>query len=211
MFEEQTKLPDVNSSINEGVPASGDKGNEDDVQNVTQTVAKVHSEPAKAKEPSGMGATIQPNGLLKEVIIDGIHYMMTTLDEPKEACVLTTSATVPVCSAKCSEILEEVLTTPVIKKKTLGIHISKILRCISSKDFQKLIRDKEEAKCKEEEEKEDWNRMRQAKAEEKKLQEQVKHEKWELTQVEKAKVATIKALAAPHPKKKYQATKSITL
>ena len=96
------------------------------------------------------------DGLLKEVIIDGIHYTMTPLDELKEACVLTTSATVPVSSAKHSEILDKVFTTLVVKKKkTLGICMSKILRCISSKDFQKLIRDKEEAKCKEQEEKED--------------------------------------------------------
>ena len=170
MFERQTELPNVNSSINEGVPASGNKGNKDDVQNMTQTVAKVHSEPVKAKELSGMGATIWPNGLLKEVIIDGIRYTMTPLDELKEACVLTMSATVPVSSAKHSEILNEVLTTLVVKKKnTLGVHMSKFPRCISLKDFQKLMRDKEEAKCKEEEEKEDQKQMRQAKAEEKKL------------------------------------------
>ena len=202
MFEKQTELPNVNSSINEGVPASGDKGNEDDVQNMIQTVAKVHYKPAKAKEPSGMGATIWPDGLLKEVIIDGIHYTMTPLDEPKEACVPTTSATVPVSSAKHSKILDEVLTTPVVKKKkTLGVCMSKIPRCISSKDFQKLMRDKEEAKCKEEEEKEDQKQMRQAKAKEKKWQEQAKCEKWELTRVEKAKVAALKALATPHPKR----------
>ena len=63
------------------------------------------------------------------------------------------------------------------------------------------MRDKEEAKCKEEEEKENWKQMRQAKAEEKKQQEQAKHEKQELTRVEKAKVAAIKALATPHPKR----------
>ena len=148
---------------------------------MTQTVAEVHSEPAKVKELSGMGVTIQPNGLLTEVIIDGIHYTMTPLDEPKEACVPTTSVTVPVSSTKHSEILNKVLTTPVVKKKTLGVCMSKIPRCISSKDFQKLMRDKEEAKHKEEEEKEDQKRMRQAKAEEKKWQEQAKYEKQELT------------------------------
>ena len=160
MFEKQTELPNVNSSINECVPASGDKGNEDDVQNVTQTVAKVHSVPVKAKEPSGMGVTIWPDGLLKEVIIDGIHYTMTPLDELKEACV-PTSATVPVSSAKRSKILNKVLTTLVVKmKETPGVRMLKILRCISLKDCQKLMRDKEE------EENEDWKQMRQAKAEE---------------------------------------------
>ena len=58
VFEKNTELPNVNSSINEGVPASGDKGNEDDVQKVTETVAKVHSKPPKAKEPKDMAATI---------------------------------------------------------------------------------------------------------------------------------------------------------
>ena len=39
--------------------------------------------------------------------------------------------------------------------------------------------------------------MRQAKAEEKKCQQQAKREKQELTKVEKAKVAAMKALADP--------------
>ena len=73
MFEKNTELPDVNSSINKGVPASGEKGNEDDVKKVTETVAKVHSEPLKVKDPKGMAATIWPNGLLNEIIIDGVH------------------------------------------------------------------------------------------------------------------------------------------
>ena len=80
---------------------------------------------------------------------------MTPLDEPKEACVPTMSATVTVSSAKHSEIVK-LLTTPVVKKKkTLEVCMSKMLRCISSKEFQTLMREKEEAKHKEEEEKED--------------------------------------------------------
>ena len=116
-----------------------------------ETLVEVHSEPAKAKEPTGIAATIQPDGLLKEVIIDGVHYKMIPLEEPKKACVPTTSPTLPVSSAKRSEILDEFLITPVVKKKMLGIRMSNMPRCISSKDFQKLMRDKEEAKCKEEE------------------------------------------------------------
>ena len=128
MFEKNTELSNINSSINEGVPASGNKGNEDDVQKVTKTVAKVHSEPLKAKEPKGMAVTIQSDGLLNEIVIDGVHYSMTSLEEPKEACVLT-SPTAPVSSAKCSEILNDVLITLVIKKKKmLGVRMSKMLR-----------------------------------------------------------------------------------
>ena len=63
------------------------------------------------------------------------------------------------------------------------------------------MQDKEEAKCKEEEEKQDRKRMRQAKAKEKKRQEQAKCEKREMTRIEKAKVAAIKAIATPHPKR----------
>ena len=69
MFKKQTELPNVNSSINEGVPASGDKGNEDDVQNMTQTVAEVHSDPAKAKVPSGMSATIWLMGYSRKSLL----------------------------------------------------------------------------------------------------------------------------------------------
>ena len=82
---------------------------------MTETVAEVHAEDPILKKPMGMAATICPNGLFKEVIIDGMHYMMTPVDEPKEACVRTTSVTVPVSPAKCSEIVYELLTTPVVK------------------------------------------------------------------------------------------------
>ena len=119
-----------------------------------------------------MAVTICPDGLLKEVIIDGVCYTMTPLDEPKEASVPTMSLTIPVSSAKHSEIVDEVLTMPVVKMKTLGVWLLKILRCISLKEFQNLMREKEEVKCKEEEEKEDHKQMRQAKAEEKKCQQQ---------------------------------------
>ena len=140
MFEKNTELPDVNSSMNEGVPANGDKGNEDDVKKVTETVAKVHSELPKAKEPKGMAATIQPNGLLNKILIYGICYSMTPLEEPKEACVLTMSPTGPASSAKCSKILDDILVTPVIKKKKmLGVCMSKMPRCKSSKEFQNLM------------------------------------------------------------------------
>ena len=182
ILEKNTELPDVNSSINECVPARGDKGNEDDVQKGTKTVAEVHSEPPKAKEPKGMAAMMRPYGLLNKIVIDGICYLMTPLEEPKEACLLTTSPTAPVSSAKCSKILNDVLITPVVKKKkTLWVCMSKMLRCISSKEFQNLMQEKEEAKHKEEEAKEDRKRIRQAKVEEKKWLEEPKHEKWELT------------------------------
>ena len=109
MFKKNTELPDVNSSINKGVPASGHKGNKDDVQKVTETVAEVHSKPPKAKEPKGVAAMIPLDGLLNKIVIDGICYLMTPLEEPKEACVPTMSPTAPVSSAKCSEILDDVL------------------------------------------------------------------------------------------------------
>ena len=80
---------------------------------------------------------------------------MTPLDEPKEASVPTMSVTVPLSSTKHSEIFDKVLTTPVVKKKTLWVCLSKIPRCISSKEFQTLMREKEETKHKGEEEKED--------------------------------------------------------
>ena len=157
MFENQSQLPDVDTSINEGGPETSENPKEDTrTENVTETVAEVHAEDPKLKQPTGMAATICPDGLLKEVIIDGVSYTMTPLDEPKEASVPPTSATVPVSSAKCSEIVDEVLTTPVVKKKTLGVCMSKMPRCISLKEFQNLMREKEEAKHKEEEEKEDW-------------------------------------------------------
>ena len=66
---------------------------------MSETVAEVHAEEQK-KNLTGITATIHPNGLLKEVIIDGVCYTITPLDEPKEASVPTTSATVPLSSAK---------------------------------------------------------------------------------------------------------------
>ena len=67
-----------------------------------------------------MAATIDPDSLFKEVIIDGMRYTMTPLNELKEACV-PTSATVPVSSTKRSEIVDELLTMPMVKKMTLGV------------------------------------------------------------------------------------------
>ena len=138
MFENESQLPNVNMSINKGSPETHKKPTEDGRrQNVTETVAEVHAKDPKSKELMGIVATIHPNGLLKEVIIDGVCYAITPLNEPKEASIPTTSATVPLSSAKHSEICDEVLTMPVVKKKTLGICLLKILRCISLKEFQK--------------------------------------------------------------------------
>ena len=134
MFENQSQLRDVNMSINKGGPETSEKPKEDTrTENVTETVVEVHAEDPKLKEPMGMSATICPNGLLKEVIIDGVCYAITPLDEPKEASVPAMSATVPVTSAKQAEIVHDMLTTPVVKKKTLGVCLLKIPRCISSK------------------------------------------------------------------------------
>ena len=130
MFKNQSQLPDVNTSINDGGSETSEKPKEDTgKENVTETVAEVHVEDPILKKPMGMAATICPDGLFKEVIIDGMHYMMTPLDELKEACVPTKSVTVPVSSTKHSEIVDELLTTTVVKKKkTLGGHMSKMPR-----------------------------------------------------------------------------------
>ena len=120
MFKNQSQLPDVNTSINEGDPEMSEKPKEDTgEENVTETVAEAHAENSILKKPTGMAAIICPDGLFKEVIIDGMCYTMTPLDEPKEACVPITSATVPVSSAKCSEIVDELLTMPVVKRRRL--------------------------------------------------------------------------------------------
>ena len=109
MFENQSQLPNVNTSINEGGPETCEKPKEDTGrENVTETIMEVHAEDAKLKHLMGMAATICPNGLLKEVTIDGVHYAITPLNEPKEASVPTTSATVPLSSAIHSEIIDEV-------------------------------------------------------------------------------------------------------
>ena len=101
MFENQSQLPDVNTSINEGGSETSEKPKEDTrTENVTETVVEVHVEDPKSKEPLGMAATICPDCLLKEVIINGVCYAITPLDDPKEASVPTMSATVPVTSAK---------------------------------------------------------------------------------------------------------------
>ena len=94
MFKNQSQLPDVNMSINKGGPEISEKPKEDTrTENVTQTVVEVHAKDPKSKEPTGMAVTICPDSLLKEVIIDGVHYAMTPLDEPKEACAPTMSVT----------------------------------------------------------------------------------------------------------------------
>ena len=114
----------------------------------------------------------------------------------KRSVCINNFATVPLSSAKHSEIHDEVLTMPVVKKKTLGVCLSKIPRCISSKEFQYLMREKEgETKCKRKKRKTNskWDKQRPRR---RKCQQQAKWEKHELTIVEKAKVGVTKALAA---------------
>ena len=59
MFENQSQLPDVNMSINEGGPETCEKPKEDTRrENVTETGAEVHVEDPKSKEQMGMAVTI---------------------------------------------------------------------------------------------------------------------------------------------------------
>ena len=60
MFENQSQLPDVNTSINEGGPETNEKPKEDGGrQNVTETVAEVHAKEPKSKQLMGMAVTIR--------------------------------------------------------------------------------------------------------------------------------------------------------
>ena len=48
--ENQSKLPDVNTSINEGGPKTHDKPKDTGRQNVTETVVEVHTKDSKSKQ-----------------------------------------------------------------------------------------------------------------------------------------------------------------
>ena len=103
------------------------------------------------------------------------------------------------------KVIEEMLTVPTVpKKKTSSCHVSGIMRCISSKSFQDIMKKKEQEKKELKEAKEEWKRKHLESAEEKKrCQEEAKkkQEGKEKTKIEKAKATAMEALAAPRPQR----------
>ena len=90
--------------------------------------------------------------MLNEVIIDGVKYKLVPLKDPSENVLEKKKMSEPKPSMSQSETLDEIFKIPAVKKG--GCHVSVLPRCISSENFQSIMREKEYKKKKEEEKEE---------------------------------------------------------
>ena len=94
-------------------------------------------------------------GLVNEVIIDGVKYKLVLLKDPSENASEKKKMSEPKPSMSCSEALDKIFKIPAVKKRG-GCCVSGLLRCISSENFQSIMREKEDKKKKEEKEEQKW-------------------------------------------------------
>ena len=86
---------------------------------------------------------INEEGMLNEVIIDGMKYKLVQLEDPSEDASEKKRINEPKPTTSLSEALEEIFKIPVVKKKG-GCHVSSLPRCISSEKCQSIMTEKEE-------------------------------------------------------------------
>ena len=146
--------------------------------------------------------TINPDGLINEIVIDGVKYRMVPLGDGDAQPKLTEVVKkTPVRMNETKKVFDQMLTVPSVpKKKTSSCRISGIPRCISSKKFQDIMKKQEQEKKRLEEAKEEHQRKHLENAEEKKKTSRRGKEEKEKTKIEKAKAAVMAALAAPRLK-----------
>ena len=166
-------MPDINVSLNGG-RGEAKNSREEDARGLTQAEFKL---PEKQSKASGSGdgknrvvMTINPEGLIKKIVIDRVKYRMVLLGDvdgkPKSMEVVKKT---PVTMNGTKKVIDEMLMVPTVpKKKTSSCHISGIPRCISSKKFQDIMKKKEQEKKELKEAKEEWKRKHLENAEEKK-------------------------------------------
>ena len=111
------------------------------------------------------------DGLINEIVIDGVKFQMVPLGnsdaQPKTMQVVKKQT--PVRINETNKVIDEMLTVPAItQKKMNSCQVSMILRCISSKIFQDIMRKKEQEKKEMKEAKEEQKRKWLENAEEKK-------------------------------------------
>ena len=173
LFKKDDPIPDVNTSVNEG---KGEAKNhcEEEGSGSTQAEQKLPEKEIKASGSCNRNnkvmMTTNPDGLINEIVIDGVKYQMVLLGDgdaqPKSKEVLKKT---PVGSNETKKVIDEMLTIPSVqKKKTSSCHVLGILRCISSKKFQDIMKKKEQEKKELEDGKEECKRKHIANAEEKK-------------------------------------------
>ena len=148
LFKKDEPMPDVNTSVNEG-RGEAKKSLDQEVSGLTQAESKL---PEKENEALGSGdgknrvvMTINPEGMINEIVIDGVKYRMVPLGnsdgQPKLMEVVKKT---PVTMNESKKMIDEMFTIPSVpKKKVSSCCISRIPRCISSKKFQEIIKKKE--------------------------------------------------------------------
>ena len=150
-FKKDELMPDVNMSVNEA-RGEAKKNLDKEVSGSTQAESK---SPEKENEALGSGdgknrvvMTINPEGMINEIVIDGVKYRMVPLGDgdgqPKSTEVVKKT---PVTMNETKKMINEMLTVlSVPKKKTSSCHVSGIPRCISLNKFQEIMKKKEKEK-----------------------------------------------------------------
>ena len=114
--------------------------------------------------------TINPQGLINKIVIDGVKYRMVPIGnddaQPKSTEVVKKT---PVRMNETKKVIDKMLTIPAVpKKKMSSCHISGKLRCISWKKFKDIMKKKEQEKKELKEVKEECKRKHLENTEEKK-------------------------------------------
>ena len=82
--------------------------------------------------------TINPDGLINEIVIDGVKYQMVLLgDGDAQPKLKEVSKKTPVSSNETKKVIDEMLTVPSVQKKKMSsCHVSGIPRCISLRSYR---------------------------------------------------------------------------
>ena len=151
LFKKDKPMPDINASLNE-VRGEAENSREEEARGLTQAESK---SPEKQSEASGSGdrknrvvMTINPEGLINEIVIDRVKYQMVPLGDgdgkPKSMEVVKKT---PVTMNETKKVINEMLMVLTVPKKKMSLCcVLGILRCILSKKFQDIMNKKEQEK-----------------------------------------------------------------
>ena len=204
LFKKDEPIPDVNMSVDEG---KGEDKNHHEEEGNGSTQAEQKS-PEKEIEASGSGdgnsrvvTTINPEGLINEIVIDGVKYRMVPLgDGDVQPKLKEVPKKTPVSSNETKNVIDEMLSVPSVQKKMMSsCRVLGIPRCISSKKFRDIMKEKEQKKKELKDAKEEHKRKHHECRRKKNMSRRGKEEK-QKTKMKKAKATVMAALAAPRPK-----------
>ena len=114
-------MPDINVSLNEG-RGEDENSHEEEASDSTQAESK---SPEKEIKASGSGdgknrvvTTINPDGLINEIVIDRVKYRMDLLgDGDVQPNLMEVVKKTPVGINETNRVINEILTVPTVPKK----------------------------------------------------------------------------------------------